>query len=418
MKRKVSSWVIFWKSWLRNLHVPGSVFWFAFAFTCLIRVTLEPGRLVAQTQAPATRPAIRRTLPLTRFYDTPNPLPAGKPGDLIRSEPFEEYALPPGVSAVRILYHSRSAIGEDVAVSGVVLFPEEETPPAGGWPIIAWAHGSKRVARACAPSLMRDLYYGSFLSMYVELGYAVVATDYTGLGTNFRNAFSDMQSNAADVIHSITAARAAVPQLGRRWVALGTSEGSMAVAALAESENELRDANYLGGIVISGIADAKDFYERVAQTPSHRTLAFLAYGIKTVYPQFQVSDMLTEKALTLYHQVGEDCGNANSGPELSASEMLKAHWEDDPYVKQFFARNTLGQKPAYGPLLVIGSETDAALHTTTAQVIARMCKQGDRVEFEQYPDPDPGLLAGNSVMAQITWIRARFSGAVAPANCH
>jgi len=61
--------------------------------------------------------------------------------------------------------------------------------------------------------------------MYVKLGYAVVAGDYAGLGTNFRNAFVDMQSNGADVINSIAASRAAVQQLGPRWVAIGEAEG-------------------------------------------------------------------------------------------------------------------------------------------------------------------------------------------------
>ncbi len=265
---------------------------------------------------------------------------------------------------------------------------------------------------------MRDLDYGSFLSMYVELGYAVVATDYTGLGTKFRNAFSDMQANATDVINSVSAARAAVPQLGRKWVALGTSEGSMAVAALGELENEIRDGNYLGGIAIAGIVETKDFYERMAQGPSHDMLAFLAYGIRTVYPEFQPGNMLTEKGMTLYHEVEEACTNADIRKEIVPAEMLKPHWEDDKYVRQYFARNTLGQKTAYGPLLVISSEADPAVPATTAQVIARMCKQGDRVQFEKYPDPDPRSLAGNSVMAQITWIRARFAGAPAPANCH
>src|SRR5258707_13097433 len=45
--------------------------------------------VLAQSQAPA--PAKHwhtpRTLPRTKFYDTPNPLPAGKRGELIRSEP-------------------------------------------------------------------------------------------------------------------------------------------------------------------------------------------------------------------------------------------------------------------------------------------------------------------------------------------
>ncbi len=409
-----------WRSWLRDFHGVSRAPWLAAIATCLMAVTpLETGRAVAQTQVPATKSEIRRTLPLTSFYDTPNPLPAGKPGELIRSQPFEEYALPAGVSAVRILYHSRSATREDVAASGVVLFPEEETPPAGGFPIIAWAHGSIGVARQCAPSLMRNVYAGSFLSMYVELGYAVVATDYTGLGTKFRNAFSDIQSNATDVIDSIPAARAAVPQLGRKWVVVGNSEGSMAVAGLAELENEIHDTNYLGGIAISGVAEVKDVYERFAQGPSHEMLVFLAYGIKTVYPQFQVGAMLTQKALPLYRQAEEACGNAGGRAEVSAAEMLKPNWEDDQYVKQYFARNTLGQKPAYGPLLVISGEADPVSPTTmTAPVIARMCKQGGRVEFETYPDPDPGRVTGNSVTAQIAWIRARFAGGPAPMNCH
>ena len=86
----------------------------------------------SQAPAPANPRHTPRTFPLTKFYDTPNPLPAGKPGELIRSEPFDGYDLPYEISAVRILYHSRSANGEDVAVSGVVLVPDG-TPPAGGW---------------------------------------------------------------------------------------------------------------------------------------------------------------------------------------------------------------------------------------------------------------------------------------------
>jgi hypothetical protein len=83
-----------------------------------------------QTSVPGKRSEILRALPVTRFYDTPHPLPAGKPGELIRSESFEEYELPPEVSAVRILYHSRSAVGEDVAASGVILLPSEGKPLA------------------------------------------------------------------------------------------------------------------------------------------------------------------------------------------------------------------------------------------------------------------------------------------------
>src|SRR6266571_7612923 len=48
----------------------------------------------SQAPAPAKSSHAPGALPLTKFYDTPNPLPAGKPGKLIRSEPFDEYVLP------------------------------------------------------------------------------------------------------------------------------------------------------------------------------------------------------------------------------------------------------------------------------------------------------------------------------------
>jgi len=98
-------------------------------------------------------------LPITDFYSTPSSLTATKPGDLLRKAAFAGYSLPKGATAVRILYHSLDATGQDVATSGVVLIPAG-TPPSGGWPVIAWAHGTSGVARLCAPSAMKDVYYG------------------------------------------------------------------------------------------------------------------------------------------------------------------------------------------------------------------------------------------------------------------
>ena len=385
------------------------------AVTAAILFVANPALAQAPTTAPVKPSQILHTLPLTKFYDTPHPLPAGTPGELIRSELFDEYELPPEVSAVRILYHSRSASGEDVATSGVVLIPSEQKPPAGGWPVIAWAHGATGVARPCAPSLMRNVGHGPFLSMYVTLGYAVVATDYTGLGTNFRNAFLDAQSNATDVIGSVSAARAAVPQLGAKWIVIGEGEGSLAAVAVAERQNEIHDAGYLGSIAISGLADAKEVFAHSTQAPA--SSMFLAYGIKTVYPQFQVTDMLTEKALALYQQIQQNCAET-AVAQLPAAETLRPGWDNNEFVKQYFARNILGQTQTRGAILVISADADRTVPVTiAAPVIARMCKQGDRIQWERYPDVDPARVIGDSARDQITWIEARFAGRPAPANC-
>ena len=383
---------------------------------CLLPILLlEVVHLHAQTSPSSSKRSL--TLAITKFYETPNPLPAGKPGELIRTISVDDYLLSSNFSAFRILYHSRSATGQDVAASGVVLVPEG-TPPQGGWPVIAWAHAFTGAGRQCAPSLSRNLDYGPFFSMYLNLGYAVVATDYAGLGTDFPNAVMDVESNATDVIDSIPAARSAVPQLGSRWVAMGPALGANAIIGVAELERRIRDPNYLGGVAISGVADLKEAYDRLPKQQSLRMLASLAYAIKTVYPDFDVRGMLTEKALPAFHQIGQSCGSNESDSELSTSELVKQNWNKNKFVEEFFDRNRLGRNPAYGPLLVITDDTDFVVPPSmTAQAVARMCKLGDRIQVVKFSGSEPGQVLGGTVRDQMAWIEARFAGRPAPGNC-
>jgi len=357
-----------------------------------------------------------RRLPLTKFYDTPDPLPSGQPGELIRSEAFYEYLLPYTISAVRILYHSRSPREKDVAASGVVLLPRGEPPP-GGWPIIAWAHDLTGSARQCAPSLLKTLNEGPLLSMYVGLGYAVVASDYAGLGTNFAYAVLDVPSNAQDVINSVVAARSALPQLGSKWLVVGYGHGSRVAVSVAEALPKNADPNYLGAIGMLGVADPPEFYEHLAQGPSYSMLVSLAQGIKNQYAGFRVDDLLTDKGLAVYKYLGESC-EAASEQIPSSNELLKPGWQNNPYIKEFFSRNALGRKPAFSPLLLISGETDGDVPSSlTTALVGRLCQQKDRVLFVNYSGLNPSAILGNSVGEQVSWIRARFSGRPAPSNC-
>jgi hypothetical protein len=373
----------------------------------------NPEFVQAQTATPAKVFRPPPTLPLTSFYDAPHPLPAGKPGELIRSEPIDQYNLAYELSALRILYRSRTANGEDVAISAVVLVPDGK-PPASGWPVIAWAHEFRGAARQCAPSLMKNLGAGPILAMYANLGYAVVATDYSGLGADSGKPVLDMRSNALDVIYSVLAAHAAVKEIGPKWIAVGPFQGGMAAVAVAESE--VRDPNYLGSIATSGVADAQEAYQRFAQGSSNRMLLVLASTVKALYPEFQVGDMLKDTALPAYQRVAQTCGGETE-PEFT-NDMLKSGWESNRFVKEFFTRNAPGQRPAHGPLLVISGEADPAIPAEmSGKTVARMCKQGSRILFLRYPDLDASGVMGASVADQISWIKARFAGYVAPGNC-
>ena len=110
--------------------------------------------------------------------------PRARPGDIIRTEPLDD--LPEGVQGWRVLYRSTGMDGEPIAVSGGIFAPSGDAP-AGGRPVVAWAHGTSGIVPACAPSI-DDADGGLFARIpstadLVGAGYVVTATDYPGLGT-------------------------------------------------------------------------------------------------------------------------------------------------------------------------------------------------------------------------------------------
>jgi pimeloyl-ACP methyl ester carboxylesterase len=361
------------------------------------------------------------SLSITEFYDVARPLAPGRAGELIRSERSNQYSLPYELSALRILYHSRTSRDEDVAVSGVVIIPDGK-PPAGGWPVIAWAHDFKGMARQCAPSLMRNLGIGPLLAMYANLGYAVVATDYAGLGSDSGASVVDMRSNALDVTYAAAAARSAVKEIGNKWIAVGAFQGALATIALAESD--LRDANFLGSVATSGLADAQVAYggpvpsAGAARTPATQAsimLLAVAESVKALHPDFQLSDMLKESAIAAYQRAAKTCGAEDR--DLTV-EMLKPGWQSEKHVKQFMDDNSVDRRPTRVPILIIAGEQEQAVTADmTTKTVARMCQQGDRILFLKYPNLDASGAIGASAADQISWIKARFAGDAAPGNC-
>lgn len=154
-----------------------------------------------------------------------------------------------------LLYRSTGAKGETVPVSGVLTVPDGE-PPEGGWPVISWGHGTTGMADDCAPSRLRvDPTTGVYATamdetttQLVERGYAVVRTDYEGLGTPGHHPYLMGGSAGAAMADIVLAAREVEPDLSRRWLAMGHSQG--AHAALFTSRHT---GAYTPGLDLVGI---------------------------------------------------------------------------------------------------------------------------------------------------------------------
>jgi len=361
-------------------------------------------------------------LPIGDFYSTPANLSATKPGDLLRKEAFTGYTLPKGATAVRIIYHSLDATGGDVATSAAVLIPAG-TPPPQGWPVIAWAHGTSGVARLCAPSAMKDVYYGDEgLMPMVAAGFAVVATDYHGLGTEGSHQYVNKTAQARDVLYSIPAARTAVPSLGAKWVADGHSQGGLAAFGVAEAEHDLKDPNYLGAVSVAGVARETDFFAHLNDTPGVGFyLAFMAAGMHARYPEFQPHDLLSDGLLAHYPVVTtKGCFYYGYATYVAVptGTLLRANWDKSPWVHRFFEGNAIGNAPIGGPLLVVAGEADQTVPISGVRAaVKQLCDAKQPVTFRSYPGLDHDPTMEKSTPDQLEWIRARFAGKPVASSC-
>jgi len=358
----------------------------------------------------------RDALPMTEFYTPPSTLARSTPGTLLRSEAFTGYTLPAGAHAVRILYHSKARDGHDVATSGAVLLPAG-SPPSGGWPVIAWAHGTSGVARQCAPSLMKDLEYGNEgLMPMVAAGFAVIATDYAGLGTPGAHEYDNKIAQANDVVYSIPAAHAAVSSLGARWVTIGHSQGGSAVWGVAEMEATLHDPNYAGGISVAGDMDFEWFEEHDAH--SFKTISAMywpltAFGIKATYPTFDPARLLTPPFLERYTdatQKGCWYYDYALADEVGNQLAVRAGWQQIPELRRYNEDNHSGDRPIRWPLLVLAGDDDQSVNFGNIKKgIGRACKNGLAVEFVHRPGLDHDPLMEKTIGLQLAWTRDRLA---------
>jgi dipeptidyl aminopeptidase/acylaminoacyl peptidase len=146
---------------------------------------------------------------------------------VIRDEPMLGAAA--GASAHRVLYRSTALDGRPIAVSGVIIIPAGQ-PPAGGWPIVPWAHPTIGIVERCAPSLAIFIFQQITGSRpLLGQGYAIAATDYPGLGTPGPHPYLVGESEARAVIDSVRAARS-FPGTGNsnHYAVWGHSQGGQA----------------------------------------------------------------------------------------------------------------------------------------------------------------------------------------------
>ena len=362
----------------------------------------------------------------TSFYDAPRSQLAGQPGTIVRQQPIN--GAPLGASAYRTLYRSTGLKGEPIFVSGVIIVPQGD-PPAGGRPIVAWAHPTSGVTPRCAPSLAIFLFQQiQGLRSFVERGYVVAATDYPGLGTPQTHPYLVGDSEARAVIDIVRAASSmSGVGGGKRFAVWGHSQGGQ-----ASLYTGLIAKTYAQELNLVGVAAAAPATSLVTlmgddfKTSGGKNLtAMTLWSWARVYDA-PIAKVVVPEAIPTVDRLADECIE-------SIFDIMARRRTEKPLEQNFLSvpniavvepwhllavRNTPGPLPSRTPLfLAQGTTDDIVRPEVTRAYMQRQCKAGSKVTMMWVPGVGHGLVARDSANNAVAWMMDRFAGKPAPSDC-
>ncbi len=359
--------------------------------------------------APATVPA-PFTGSVDAFYDPPSPLPAGKPGQLIRIQPVSSAD---GMTTVRVMYHSIDAAKRDQPVTGIVSYPTA-TAPAGGWPVVATAPGTVGLDTHCGLSRL-----GQPAPAYGVNGVHVL-TDYIGMVKGQRQRYLSGPSEAHSVIDAVRAARN-LPDAhaGKRWVALGHSQGGHSALFTNQLAASYAPELDLLGTAVGAPASMLTHTYGPADVVIPRMVELMAvFGIAADHPDLDPADYVGPKVIAGEDVLTSGCLDDIIGAfaGLPADQVFVKDPTTTEPAKSVVLANDPGKVKAPSPLLVFeGTKDNYVVPARVTALMDRLCSVGQVTEEYVIEGADHGTELTQGAPRIDAWIAGRFAGD-APVN--
>lgn len=354
------------------------------------------------------------------FYRPPSPLPAARPGTLIRDQGVITAA---GQQAWRILYHSRGPTGADIAVSGIVVAPAGAAP-ARGRKVIVYGHATVGIADRCAPSSYTNPLTAIIdSSQLLGAGYAVVATDYPGLGTPGTHPLYVAGGEGRAMLDAARAARS-LPTIGAgaETVLLGYSQGGQAaLAAGALAASYAPDLHVHGVFAAAPVVDVPATLRTMnAHSGAGYTLQ-ATLGDAAVDPRADADRVLTAAGRNLARQAADECSGTilDEADQLAYDQIFSTDpIRTSPFREDFAAQAAATQRAGMPPLDIVQGGADVTVPPpATATAVRRLCALHNTVRYTTYPAANHATVIPASVIAMMGWIADRFADRPAPTSC-
>jgi pimeloyl-ACP methyl ester carboxylesterase len=346
-------------------------------------------------------------------------LPQGAPGTLIKTEVVPA----PDIHGrlLRVMYHSRSIRDQDIPVTGLIAIPSTP-PPADGYPVISWAHGTTGIADQCAPSLTPGD-YSQFANSLLDAGYVVTGTDYEGLGTPGRHPYIVGDSEARGTIDIVRAARnIADAHASTRYLVWGHSQGGhAAIFALHIADSWAPELHLVGVVAGAPPSQLHLVYQALQGSPFKYYLLMAAAGFNAAYgdQDAPLDKVLTPKGIDVLSEVDKGCSSniANATANARASELMSADPATVPEWAKLLNDNDPGTfaAPSKEPLLIIQGGNDEQIPVVSTQLLFdQLCKIQQVEQRWIYPGQSHAGVIAPSLPDMVHWINDRFADQPAP----
>jgi pimeloyl-ACP methyl ester carboxylesterase len=364
---------------------------------------------------------------VSSFYTWAGEIPDA-PGQMLRTEPLDPaLGLATAGEQFRILYSSTDGIDgkTPVAVSGAYFVPKG-TPPAQGWPLVAWAHGTTGIADVCAPSWSpRSERDASYLNAWLQQGFAVVATDYQGLGTPGPHPYLAVRPEAYSVLDSVRAVLKAFPPVANRIVVIGQSQGAGAAFATAGIASSYAPELSIRGTVATGIPFMGAPRTRLPenQDKPDRMVAYVLYiaiMVQQSDPSRADEQLVTPRALPILEKARTTCVGplfrevVQAGlnqPNALLPGLRAAFTAVQPTLE--YSTVKLSQ-----PLFVGTGQQDQDVPPAGQLALVRnACAVGSVVEAHLYTGLNHSATVNASLKDSIPFVRKVLSGDPVPSVC-
>ncbi len=360
-----------------------------------------------------------------------------------------EYVAPASFRAsARLLTHDMPANLGGRTRTTALLFVPQGPKPAGGWPVIAWAHGTSTPgSRECAPSLTPDHLDGGLtrdgftsdyayeIGQFVRSGYAVVAPDFEGLGaaSTVPYPYYGATSNARSLIFGVKAARQIDRSLSNRYAVVGHSDGGHAVLGVEAHAGEVPGLTLTGTVALAPYASIEKHVAEFARqgqtgdgvaasvgtTNAQFNVALMATGLMARSPAWDPAAIMGEDLRSLLPEFKTLCSveainlidravKAGKG----SFDGYKPGWAQNPAMKAFLTANDPAADPSFTlrrpTLIEQGTDDSFVLSSLTSQLVTRLRQQGAPVTYGTIPGDDHFEIIRNSNAETLTFVNRLF----------